>query len=170
MATPKELGEILDSTNREVYCENDWNAIAVKATYASLLSVIDTEIGNFNTYLSFGNEIMNYEDCSTGERLTFNVRQVLSNLTLAKEFLSNPPVQTNPKDIDVNSINWNGREIFFPEEVQSILKIGATTYKRWVDDGWLSETQMEGSNKRYVQKEDIIAFLNNEKIRKEAWR
>lgn len=51
-----------------------------------------------------------------------------------------------------------------------ILNLGETTYKRWVNDGWLSETQMMGSNKRYVQKKDIIDFLNNPKIRKEAWK
>ena len=76
----------------------------------------------------------------------------------------------NNTKLDVNAINWNGREIFFPKEVQAILNIGESSYRRWVDDGWLSETQMLGSNKRYIQKKDIVAFINNPKIRKEAWR
>ena len=168
--TPKELGEVLEALNREVHSENDWNSISVKAAYINLLSAIDGEIGNFSTYLAFGNEIMDYEDCSTGEQLTFNVRQALGNLNIAKEYFQNPPVLQNPSSIDVNAINWNGREIFFPEEVQTILNISATTYKRWVDGGWLSETQVDGSNKRYVQKKDIIDFINNPKIRKDAWR
>lgn len=170
LASPKELGGILESVNRSVHSENDWNAISVKATYISLLSTIDEELGNFNTYLSFGNETMDYMDCATGEEHTFNVRQALGNLTIAKEFFTNPPVLANPKDVDVNSINWNNREIFTAEETMVILNLGETTYKRWVNDGWLSETQMMGSNKRYVQKKDIIDFLNNPKIRKEAWK
>lgn len=113
---------------------------------------------------------MDYKDCLTKEMLTFNVRQALGNLNIAKEYFQNPPVLQNPSSIDVNAINWNGRDIFFPEEVQSILNIGTTTYKRWVDGGWLSETQVEVSNKRYVQKKDIIDFINNPKIRKDAWR
>ena len=169
-ATPKELGEVLEALNREVHSENDWNSISVKAAYINLLSAIDTEIGNFSTYLAFGNDTMEYEDCSTGEQLTFNVRQALGNLNIAKEYFQNPPVLTNPKSIDVNSINWNNREVFTADEAMAILNIGTTTYKRWVDGGWLSETQVEGSNKRYVQKKDIIDFINNPKIRKDAWR
>ena len=111
-ATPKELGEVLEALNREVHSENDWNSISVKAAYINLLSAIDTEIGNFSTYLAFGNHTMDYEDCSTGEQLTFNVRQALGNLNIAKEYFQNPPVLTNPKSIDVNSINWNNREVF----------------------------------------------------------
>ena len=170
IATPKELGEVMEAVNREVHSENDWNSISIKATYANLLSAIDAEIGNFSTYLAFGNDTMEYEDCSTGEQLTFNVRQALGNLNIAQEYFQNPPVLKNPSSIDVNTINWNGREIFYPEEVQAILNIGTSTYKRWVDGGWLSETQVEGSNKRYVQKKDIIDFINNPKIRKDAWR
>lgn len=170
LASPKELGNILESVNRSVFSENDWNTISVKATYVSLLSAIDVELANFNTYLSFGNETMDYVDCLTGDECTFNVRQVIGNLIISKEFFANPPVLTNPKEIDVNSINWNNREIFTAEETMVILNLGETTYKRWVNDGWLSETQMMGSNKRYVQKKDIIDFLNNPKIRKEAWK
>jgi hypothetical protein len=169
-ATPKELGEVLEALNREVHSENDWNSISVKAAYVNLLSAVDAEIGNFSTYLAFGNDTMDYEDCSTGEQLTFNVRQALGNLTIAKEFFTNPPVLANPKDVDVNSINWNNREIFTAEETMVILNLGETTYRKWVNDGWLSETQMMGSNKRYVQKKDIMDFLNNPKIRKEAWK
>ena len=84
-ATPKELGEELDALNREVHSENGWNSISVKAAYVNLLSAVDTEIGNFSTYLAFGNDTMDYEDCSTGEQLTFNVRQALGNLNIAKE-------------------------------------------------------------------------------------
>ena len=79
-ATPKELGIVVESINRAVYLENDWNSISVKSAYINILSAIDAEIGNFSTYLAFGNEFMDYEDCSTGEQLTFNVRQALGNL------------------------------------------------------------------------------------------
>ena len=169
-ASPKELGEVLEALNREVHSENDWNSISVKAAYINLLSAIDTEIGNFSTYLAFGNDTMDYEDCSTGEQLTFNVRQALGNLNIAKDYFQNPPVLANPKSIDVNSINWNNREVFTADEAMSILNVGETTYKRWVNDGWLSETQMIGSNKRWVLKENIIKLIKNPKIYKESWK
>ena len=169
-STTKELGGILDSVNREVYSENDWNVISVKSGYVTLLAGIESEIEQYNLLLSFGNEVINYNDCSMGSTDTLNTRQVLGNLKIAQEYFQNPPILTDPKNIDVNSINWNGRDIFFPEEVQSILNIGTSTYKRWVDGGWLSETQVEGSNKRYVQKKDIIDFINNKAIYKESWR
>ena len=113
---------------------------------------------------------MDYVDCLTGEECTFNVRQVIGNLIISKEFFANPPVLTNPKEIDVNSINWNNREIFTADEAMAILNIGETTYKRWVNDGWLSESQMTGSNKRWVLKENIINFIKNSKIYKESWK
>lgn len=169
-AIPKELGKVLEALNREFHSENDWNSISVKAAYINLLSAIDTEIGNFSTYLAFGNDTMDYEDCSTGEQLTFNVRQALGNLNIAKEYFQNPPVLTNPKSIDVNSINWNNREVFTADEAMAILNVGESTYKRWVNDGWLSETQMTGSNKRWVLKENIIKFIKNPKIYKESWK
>jgi hypothetical protein len=133
------------------------------------LAAIESEVEQYKLLLLYGNETV---ECvyGSGREEVFNVRQTLGNLELAHEYFQNPPVLQNPSSIDVNAINWNGREIFFPEEVQAILNIGTTTYKRWVDGGWLSETQVEGSNKRYVQKKDIIDFINNPKIRKEAWR
>ena len=62
-ATPKELGEVLDALNREVHSENGWNSISVKAAYVNLLSAVDAEIGNFSSFLAFGNEFMDYEEC-----------------------------------------------------------------------------------------------------------
>ncbi len=40
IASPKELGEVVEAVNREVYSENDWNSISVKATYVNLLSTM----------------------------------------------------------------------------------------------------------------------------------
>lgn len=91
LASPKELGGIVEFVNREVYSENDWNAIVVKASYVSLLNAIDEEIRNFALYLSYGNVTMDYEDCETGEQCTFDVRQALGNLNIAKEYFQNPP-------------------------------------------------------------------------------
>ena len=124
-ATPKELGEVLDALNREVHSENDWNSISVKAAYINLLSAIDTEIGNFSTYLAFGNDTMDYEDCSTGEQLTFNVRQALGNLNIAKEYFYNRKHQT----VDIIKLNGSvelGPIVELADVIVDIVETGST--------------------------------------------
>lgn len=168
-ATPKELGVILDAVNGEVYSENDWNTYSVKSSYVSLLAAIESEVEQYKLLLLYGNETV---ECvyGSGREEVFNVRQTLGNLELAHEYFQNPPVLQNPSSIDANAINWNGRDIFTAEEAKALLGVSDSTYKRWVNDGWLSETQMEGSNKRWVLKDELLAFMKNEKIFKKSWR
>ena len=92
VATPKELGVLIDGVNRETFAKNDWNLFAVKAAYSSLISNVDAELANCSTYLSFGNELMEVVNCTTGESMRFNVRQAITNLTIAKEAFLNPQV------------------------------------------------------------------------------
>ncbi|MBO5276734.1 MAG: hypothetical protein J6J10_06065 [Alistipes sp.] len=100
VASPKELGVLVDEVNKKVYADNDYNTISVKATYSTLLEWIDSYIAENNQYLAYGNEIMELAD--TGVCFTYNVRQALSNLKIVREAFSNPivinpPVQ-NQKD------------------------------------------------------------------------
>lgn len=169
-ATPNELGDVIDKINSDTFAENVWSVAKVKIDYAILIERIDKEIAECRTFLMFGNETMKYHDCDNKEVFTFDIRQALTNLQIAKDVLSNPPIIPNPDMIDVNSINWNGRDIFTAEEAKALLGVSDSTYKRWVNDGWLSETQMEGSNKRWVLKEELLAFMKNEKIFKKSWR
>ena len=94
VASPKELGALVDVVNKEVYAENDYNTISVKATYSTLLEWIDRYITDNNQYLAYGNEIMELAD--TGVCFTYNVRQAISNLKIAREAFLNPVVITPP--------------------------------------------------------------------------
>ena len=94
VASPKELGVLVDEVNKKVYADNDYNTISVKATYSTLLEWIDSYIAENNQYLAYGNEIMELAD--TGVCFKYNVRQALSNLKIVREAFSNPIVITPP--------------------------------------------------------------------------
>ena len=94
VASPKELGVLVDEVNKKVYADNDYNTISVKATYSTLLEWIESYIAENNQYLAYGNEIMELAD--TGVCFTYNVRQALSNLKIVREAFSNPIVITSP--------------------------------------------------------------------------
>ena len=102
VASPKELGVLVDEVNKEVYADNDYNPISVKATYSTLLEWIDRYIADNNQYLAYGNEIMELAD--TGVCFTYNVRQALSNLKIVREAFSNPIVITPPVQELTNAI------------------------------------------------------------------
>ena len=94
VASPKELGVLVDEVNKKLYANNDYNPISVKASYSTLLEWIDSYIAENNQYLAYGNEIMELAD--TGVCFTYNVRQALSNLKIVREAFSNPVVITHP--------------------------------------------------------------------------
>ena len=94
VASPKELGALVDEVNREVYADNDYNPISVKASYSTLLEWIDRYIADNNQCLAYGNEVMEFVD--TGVCFKYNVRQALSNLKIVREAFSNPIVITPP--------------------------------------------------------------------------
>ena len=88
VATPLELGTLVDRINREVFSENNYNDIAARATYAPLIEAIDMAIAENTQYLSFGHE--NMKICESGGSYVYNVRQAIANLKVAKEVFSNP--------------------------------------------------------------------------------
>lgn len=98
VATPLELGTLVDRINRKVFSENNYNDIAVRATYAPLIEAIDMAIAENTQYLSFGHE--NMECFESGGSDVYNVRQAIANLKVAKEVFSNPPLPSQ-EQVDV---------------------------------------------------------------------
>ena len=166
-ASADELGQILEAVNRQAFQENDWNVYSVKAAYSDVISRIVYALNQCNLYLEYGNERMEEYDCMTGEQSVLDVRQALTNLRIAKGFFENPPVVENPNkeglSIDVNKIDWS-KPVFTAAEVKTLLGVSDSTLSRWLTGGWISYTQVHGSDKRFIQAEHLKEFLNNEKI------
>lgn len=167
MASPSGLGKLLDEVNRAAFQDNDWNQVSVKASYALLLAELDSEGGQIKMSYDFGNLESKCVDCITGDRYSFNNLQALQNMKLAYEFFSNPPVVENPNSeqvaVDVEAIDWD-KPVYTTDDLKKLLNVSDNTLRKWLNGGWISYTQMEGSDKKYVAKEDLMAFLKNEKI------
>lgn len=166
-ASAKELGRILDEYNKESFQEYEWDAISVRASYSELISMIEYAYSQCKMYLDYGNETMDVTDCRTGEQSVLNVRQALTNLKIAKDFFDNPPVVENPNKerlaFDVNKIDWD-KPVYTATELKTLLGLSDSTLSRWLTGGWIPYTQVDGSDKRFIQKEHLLAFLNNPKI------
>lgn len=133
VATPKELGVLIDGVNRETFAKNDWNLFAVKAAYSSLISNVDAELANCSTYLSFGNELMEVVNCTTGESMRFNVRQAITNLTIAKDAFQSPQVLERSVEVVGKTVEQNEIPSTIQEESTSQNKLfrgvkGLATY------------------------------------------
>ena len=70
-------------------------------------------------------------------------------------------LKDNPKS--ESTIEWN-KPVYTSDEVKSLLNISDNTFRRWVNGGWISYCQMEGSDKKFIQREHLLKFLNNPKI------
>ncbi len=57
-------------------------------------------------------------------------------------------------------IDWE-KPIYTADEVKVLLDIGETTFRKWINNGWISYSEVPGSSKKYFQKEHIIDFLND---------
>lgn len=121
VASPKELGVLVDEVNKEVYADNDYNPISVKASYSTLLEWIDRYIADNNQYLAYGNEIMELAD--TGVCFTYNVRQALSNLKIVREAFINPVVIAPPVQEQTDAIVADSK----PEFVEEVKDYPQTT-------------------------------------------
>lgn len=69
-------------------------------------------------------------------------------------------LKDNPKS---ESKEWN-KPVYTSEEVKTLLNISDNTLRRWVNGGWIPYTQMDGSDKKFIQREHLLNFLNNPKI------
>lgn len=166
LSSSKELGTILNDVNRNAFMENNWDVISVKASYSSILSKINDEIQQCLLYLNYGNSIMEVEDLESSESYVLKPEQALTNLRLSKDFFENPPIVNNPNSeslkIKVDNIDWN-KPVYTIDELKTLLKVSDNTLRKWLD-GWISYTQMDGSDKKFILKESLIAFLKNPKI------
>lgn len=70
---------------------------------------------------------------------------------------------TKSESIEVETIEWN-KPVYTSDEVKSLLNISDNTFRRWVNGGWISYSQMDGSDKKFIQSEHLLNFLNNPKI------
>ncbi len=167
-ASAAELGRILEDYNKDAFQKYDWSLLSVKASYSSLVSAIEDAYSQCKLYLDYGNETMDVLDCRTGEQRLLNVRQALTNLRIAKDFFDNPPTVENPNSegiiIDKERIASWDKPVYTADEIKVLLGVSDSTFRRWLNGGWIPYTQMEGSDKKFIQKEHLLAFLNNPKI------
>ena len=65
--------------------------------------------------------------------------------------------------IDMSKIDWS-KPVYTADEVKKLLDMSDSTFRRRLNEGWISYTQLPGSDKKYIQREHLQAFLNNLKI------
>ena len=119
VATPTELAELLDNINLDTFTKNKWRLVAVKASYASLIAIINDEISNCNTYLSYGNLTMDYMDCTTGESFSYDLKQAITNLNIAKEYFQNPPTLEKCTEVDEQPLTTSKEEVVRKNEIST---------------------------------------------------
>lgn len=119
VATPIELAELLDNINLGTFAKNKWRLIAIRASYASLIAIINDEISNCNTYLSYGNLTMDYMDCTTGESFSYDLKQAITNLNLAKEYFQNPPILEKSTEVVEQPLITPKEEIVKTNEISA---------------------------------------------------
>lgn len=167
MASPSELGKLVEDVNRKAFQDNDWNQVSVKASYALLLAELDNVWGQIKMSYDFGNIESKCVDCITGKTYSFNNFQAMQNMKVAYDYFSNPPVVENPNSeqvaVDVEAIDWS-KPIYTTDDLKKLLNVSDNTLRRWLNGGWIAYTQMEGSDKKLIAKEDLLAFLKNPKI------
>lgn len=64
---------------------------------------------------------------------------------------------------DISKIDWD-KPVYTADEVKKLLGVSDTTFRRLINGGWIAYSQVDGSDKKYIQREHIMAFLNNPKI------
>lgn len=168
---PATLSSILNRLNREAHSDYNWDSIAVKASFKSLLeelSIIQSILRD--TYIYSGEGSTRVID-STGKEWIIQLKSGFDNLEISKDFLSNPPSLVNPntEKINIPIVDWS-KPLYTAKEVKELLQVSDNTFKRWLDDGWISYSQIDGSDKKYIQQKDLKAFLENPKIFKASFK
>lgn len=64
---------------------------------------------------------------------------------------------------DISKIDWD-KPVYTADEVKKLLGVSDSTFRRLINGGWIAYSQVDGSDKKYIQREHILAFLNNPKI------
>ena len=165
-ASPIELEGVLDSINREVFQNSGWDFLSVKTSYSTVLEEIADALSRYERCLHSGNgeEVIDFR--SSVQRIA-EARSAIKKLQKAESFFRNPPVVENPNpggmSVRVDAIDWS-KPVYTADEVKTLLRISDSVFRRWVNGGWITYTQMDGSDKKFIQKEHLLAFLNNPKI------
>lgn len=166
-ASPYELGRVLEGINKDAFQNNDWDVDKVKESYTVIVTGIGDSLDQCMRYLEAGEETMRVQDVEDDVLRVLDVRKAIPKLQRAKSFFENPPVVENPNprgmSVRVDAIDWS-KPVYTADEVKTLLGLSDATFRRWVNGGWISYTQMDGSDKKFIQKEHLLAFLNNEKI------
>ena len=166
-ADPEELSGALNTLNVETYNEYEGGIIAVKAAYGELVDVVKKELSVWGQILRDCYDKMTVEDINTGEQYAVDVKQAICNLEIAQDFLKNPPIVdkqvADELKVEIEAIDWN-KPIYTADEVKRLLNVSDNVLRRWVKDGWISYTQMNGSDKKFFEKESLLEFLRNPKI------
>lgn len=167
-ASPKELSEVLQQHHEETLKESGGDVIAVKAKYKLLIQDIDSKRKECQIYINFGNYTPFEWDEEEHKEYRYDVYQGIANLDTAREFLDNNPVIDKPNTtqeikVDIDKIDWS-KPVFTAEEVRTMLNVSPNTFRKWIDDGWMAHTRMDGSNKVLISREDLEDFLKNNKI------
>ena len=161
-ASPKELSSVLQQHQEETLKENGGDVIAVKAIYNLLIQDIDSKRKECQICINFGNYTPFEWDEKEHKEYRYDVYQGIANLDTAREFLNNNPATQEIK-VDVDKIDWS-KPVFTADEVRTMLNVSPNTLRKWIDDGWMAHTRMDGSNKVLISREDLKDFLNNNKI------
>ena len=167
----KSLGPTLDEINQIFFEINNWNAISVKAYYTPLVKSIEWNLQNAIFTRDCGTPFMeiSFQENDKEVRVDIPIEQIITNLSLAKTFFANPPIVTKPlpatqgmikKRASTQGIDWS-KPFFTADEVKILLDMSDSTFRRYLDKGWLTYSKPEGSDKMYFKKEDILAFLNH---------
>lgn len=168
LATPLELGTLVDRINRKVFSESNYNDIAVRATYAPLIEAIDRAIAENTQYLSFGHE--NMESCESGGSYVYNVRQAIANLKVAKEVFSNPPLPSQEQvdvaeqeKVEISTSNLTELEevIRGVKGLAKYLHIGSTLAQAVINSKLLQENgaQYSAGGKWFFNREKLDRLL-----------
>ena len=93
------------------------------------------------------------------------VRKVLNTLeTLAKSQFVN---QLRPIP---QIVKGSSTPVYNNEDMMRILGVNDATLRKLRNDGWLSHTHVDGSNKYWYTEQDLMDFLNNPNIRYKSWK
>lgn len=165
-ASPHELEYVLEDINRESFQENGWDVLSVHTFYSTVLQGIEDALSQCRKCLDLGKDEMRVADSHRPEvQRVLEVRPAIPKLQMARDFFQNPPLVENPNEggFSVPAIDWS-KPVYTVDEVKALLGVSDSTFRRWLTGGWISYTQMDGSDKKFIQKEHLLAFLNNKKI------
>ena len=58
----------------------------------------------------------------------------------------------------IETITWD-KPIYTAEEVKKLLDLSDSTFQRRLNNGYIAYSQVQGSDKKYITREDLFAFL-----------